>query len=78
MTKGTVFFEGRKEGDIYVGTAHVFSKSCGAMAYPVKGNVTDDDQLVTLRGRVPVLDEDCEVKRYQDNVLKFIYQGKAP
>jgi hypothetical protein len=77
VTKGTVLFDGKKEGDIYVGTAHTFSQSCGATPYPVRGNITDD-LLVTLRGQLPVLDDACKVRRYQDNVLKFRYRGKSP
>ena len=76
VKKGTVLFDGRKDGDTYVGTAYVFSKSCGATSYFVSGNVSNNDLTVTLRGKVPVLDDGCDVKRYNDNVLNFRYRGK--
>jgi Trypsin-like peptidase domain len=77
VRKGTLLFDGRKEGDTYVGRAHVFSKTCQPTPYFVSGNISNDDQTVTLRGRVPVLDDRCNVKSYNENTLKFRYRGKT-
>jgi hypothetical protein len=77
VSKGTILFEGRKDGMKYEGTVRVFSKSCGATEYAVKGDIVDNDQRVILRGKVPILNEQCRIERYQNNVLVFVYQRRS-
>lgn len=74
VSRGTLLFQGRKAGNSYSGTAYVFSQ-CGAQSYKVTGPVSDDQRQVTLVGRAPMLDGNCRVTRYRDDILVFSYQG---
>lgn len=52
---GDSVFEGRREGRTYAGTAYIFSKTCGKIAYQVAGNISEDERQVVLEGQVPSL-----------------------
>lgn len=72
VTKGTVLFDGVKSGDAYEGTAYVFDRRCGAIAYSVSGTVSSDSRRVTLTGQAPSgLDGNCQATRYRDDFLDF-------
>ena len=70
---GDIVFEGERDGQRYVGTAYIFSKSCGRQGYAVQGRVTEGDRGVVLEGDAPVLDDGCNVKSTRRDVLKFNY-----
>ena len=58
IKKGTVLFNGRREGNSYSGTAYFFSH-CGVKPYRVTGPVSEDQRKVTLSGRAPIFDANC-------------------
>jgi hypothetical protein len=68
---GTLLFDGRRNGNQYSGTAYVFSKVCGARAYAVAGPVSPDERTVTMYGKAPIVDSNCRVAKYRDDVLVF-------
>ena len=71
---GTLLFEGRRDGFQYSGTAYVFSKHCGPLAYEVAGPVAPDQRSVVLTGRAPSpSDDSCKHFTYQDDILVFNY-----
>jgi hypothetical protein len=72
---GTVLFEGNiSEGGVgdYSGTAYVFSKRCGRLAYEVTGELQNDGTQIALRGQTPRRDRStCEVLEYREDNLIF-------
>ena len=74
VKKGTLFFDGKKNGNHYIGRAYTFAAKCKPMGFPVNGDISDDEKQVTLRGKVPKLNSSCKVARYSDEalVLNFV------
>lgn len=75
---GTVWFRGVRTGDQYSGTAYVFSKTCGAFPYAVTGQVSTDDQTVTIQGKAPIVSGDgCAIVDYRDtnDALHLVQQA---
>lgn len=70
---GDIVFEGERDGQLYYGTAYIYSKSCGRQGYAVEGRVTAGDRGVILEGEAPVLDSGCNVKGTRRDVLRFDY-----
>lgn len=69
---GTLLFEGRRDGQHYIGTARIFARPpCGAFTYPVSGPIAPDDRGVTVHGRAPLVDENCQISGYRDDTLVF-------
>jgi len=77
VTAGTVLFEGKAAGESYSGTAFRFSKKCGAIGYVVEGSLSADSRTLTLSGRVPKRNPNCQVVGHRDDVLVFRAQGTA-
>jgi Bacterial SH3 domain len=75
VAPGTTLIEGNwQRNNFFVGRALVFSR-CGAVPYPVQGNV-DSDQVLTLFGAAPVIDPySCLIVDYDTNgrngILRF-------
>lgn len=74
--RGDVVFDGKRDGEVYRGTAYIFSKTCGAQSYPVNGTVSADERSVTLEGLAPVLGSDCNLKDGKPDVLRFDYVAR--
>jgi hypothetical protein len=68
---GTLLFDGQRTRNQYSGTAFIFSGACGAVGYPVSGQVSADDRHVTLNGNAPRLDAYCRVIGSRPDVLMF-------
>lgn len=68
---GGTLFQGLKVGNEYVGTAYAWTKNCRPAAYSVRGPISEDQQNVTLYGKVPLLNETCKISEYRDAVLAF-------
>jgi len=68
---GDTVFEGRREGRTYTGTAYIFSKACGKVAYQVAGNISQDERQVVLEGQAPSLGADCKTRSYKRDELVF-------
>lgn len=71
VSKGTLLFDGSRDGSQYSGTAYIFSKRCGKRAYSVSGFVSDDDKSVTMSGPAPRLDSSCRQAGTRDDLLIF-------
>jgi hypothetical protein len=71
VAQGMVAFEGTQSGNIYTGTAYVFSKVCGAIGYPVNGFVGQDQRSITLSGIAPYVDTQCRRAGEHQAVLVF-------
>lgn len=56
VTRGTLLFDGLRAGSVISGTAHVFSSRCGALPYPVAGEVsanhTESDRIGAIAERL--------------------------
>jgi hypothetical protein len=75
VTSGTLLFNGRKQGNDYVGTARRFSKDCPGtpLEYPVEGSVSGDQLSVTVRGSRPVYTKCVPTGKFADDTLVFTY-----
>jgi len=73
---GDIVFEGTRDGQTYSGTAYIFSKSCGRVAYMVAGNVSADERSVLLEGQAPLLDAQCQPIAYRRDQLRFDLIGR--
>jgi hypothetical protein len=69
--RDTPAFRGIRSGDRYSGTAYVFSKTCGAIGYPVSGEVSADQRSVKLTGKAPWVDAQCQTASSRDATLLF-------
>jgi hypothetical protein len=76
---GTLLFDGRRDGDKYIGKAYVFSKQCGPISYAVTGSTSADQRRVALKGRLPVLNSSCQQVSALDDVLifDFVFRNEA-
>jgi hypothetical protein len=70
VQSGTLLFSGTRSNFNYSGTAYVFSP-CGPIAYEVSGSLSSDLKHIRLYGRAPVVDRNCNVSSYRDDVLDF-------
>jgi hypothetical protein len=59
VTPGTTEFIGTQTGNMYSGTAYVFSRICGAIGFAVSGALAPDEQSITMTGWVPYIDPQC-------------------
>jgi S1-C subfamily serine protease len=75
---GALLFSGRSIQGGYVGTAYIFSRTCGPTPYQVSGPILDDYHTVVLRGQAPRIDADCRVQGYFTDTLKFTLLGSSP
>ena len=75
VTMGTVLFRGTAGGNLYSGTAYVFSSVCGAIEYYVSGNVDVGRKIIVLYGNAPHVDSRCNVIGYSDDMLVFSFDG---
>jgi hypothetical protein len=71
VTQGMVAFEGSQSGDVYEGTAYVFSRICGPVGYPVSGSVARDERSIILKGYAPYVDAQCRRAGGRQGVLVF-------
>ncbi len=76
VVSGTMLFDGHAEGNKYIGTAYVFYRNCGAIPYEVSGPISANDEEVTLHGRAPRLNSECQTTGYRDDTLVFKYQER--
>ena len=75
---GALLFRGKSIQGGYVGTAYIFSRTCGPTPYRVSGPILDDYHTVVLRGQAPRIDADCRVQGYFTDTLKFTLLGSSP
>jgi hypothetical protein len=75
IASGTLLFDGAKQGNVYQGTARVFSAGCVPTTYRVAGPVSTDQLTVTLRGQRVVFRQCASTGKMRDDVLVFTYQS---
>jgi hypothetical protein len=74
VSQGTLLFDGNREGRRFVGKAFIFG--CGrSFEYHVSGPISKDENTVTLSGKAPLLDENCN--RIGDRDDKLIFKHEA-
>ncbi|WP_350334449.1 hypothetical protein [Coralliovum pocilloporae] len=75
VRRGTLLFNGYKNGNYYVGTARRFSKYCPGtpLEYQVEGPVRSDQLQVTVYGTYQVYRQCRATGRYRDDRLVFTY-----
>lgn len=73
--RDAVLFQGRIEGNRYVGTATMFHPKCGMFTYAVSGTVRNDDRRVVLNGEAPRIGRDCRLQGTRPDTLTFDYAG---
>lgn len=73
--RGTLLFDGFKNGNWYSGTARVFSKYCpgSPLEYHVEGPVRGDQLQVTVSGTREVFERCRPTGRYTTDTLVFTY-----
>jgi hypothetical protein len=72
VQRGTLFFVGQQQGRAYRGIARVFSKRCGAIPYPVSGEISEDSRTILVRGKAPSLDGKCRIQATSDAVATLV------
>ncbi|MFD0917949.1 hypothetical protein ACFQ14_16205 [Pseudahrensia aquimaris] len=79
VRRGTLLFNGRKQGNSYVGTARRFSKWCSApLEYSVSGPISGNQTRVTVRGTRPVYASGCRnTGRIARDRLVFTYSHQC-
>ena len=77
VVKGTLLFKGQFAGRSYKGQAYQFSRKCGPIAYPVKGEVSADFTRIDLSGERPVRDSNCRRTGTKVDRLVFEYRSKS-
>ena len=76
VQRGTLFFVGQQKGRAYRGTALAFSNRCGAIPYSVRGEISEDNQTIVVRGKAPNLDGKCRVKSTWEATLMLVRIGQ--
>ncbi len=59
VREGELLFDGRRDGNLYSGTAYIFTQSCGKIGYHVSGTVAADDTHIVMSGKAPRLNSRC-------------------
>jgi len=77
VQRGTILFNGVRQGNRYFGTARVFSQYCNApLEYSVEGNVVAE-KLVILTGQREVYATGCvPTGRMTQDTLEFRYRSR--
>jgi hypothetical protein len=75
---GTLLFEGQKNGQNIDGTAYQFYRTCKSHGFQVTGSTSDDRRQITLKGKAPQLDLNCNVTGTRDDVLVFSASQSSP
>jgi len=78
IARGTLLFEGQRQGSIMTGEARSFTRNCGVFIYPVQGPISTDEREVRMTGQRPVVDDDCRITRSADDTLVFQFSKDSP
>ncbi len=76
VKRGTLFFVGQQKGRAYRGSAIAFSRRCGAFPYAVRGETSQDNQTIVMRGKAPNLDGTCRLKSTWEATLTLFRTGQ--
>ena len=78
VKQGTLLFEGQRNGQNITGTAFQFYRTCKAHTFEVSGSASEDRKTITLKGKAPLLDMNCNVMGSREDVLIFTSNQTAP
>ena len=78
VKQGTLLFEGQRNGQSISGTAYQFYRTCKAHGFEVSGTASEDRKTITLKGKAPLLDMNCNVTGTRDDILIFTASQIAP
>jgi hypothetical protein len=71
VSRGTLYFEGKRTGDTYSGNAYTFARNCGPMSYPVTGTVSADQRSIQLHGVAPHRNANCDIESTSNQTMEF-------
>ena len=68
---GMVLFEGQRNKLSFSGIAYMFYRTCKPQAYAVSGDINENASQITLKGKAPLLDLNCNNTGSRDDLLIF-------
>jgi uncharacterized protein len=71
VRSGSLSFEGQAIDQQYVGSAYLYSSTCGQISYQVSGPILDNYERVLLQGSAPRLGPNCVPQGYATATLEF-------
>jgi hypothetical protein len=69
--EGSLLFKGTSSHGRYSGTAYLFNRRCGQIAYQVSGPILDNSERVLLHGKAPRVGANCQIRGYFADTLEF-------
>lgn len=74
-TSRMILFDGRQQGDFYIGTARTYTNQCPTtpIHYEVEGPVSDNKRKITLRGQHQVYNRCRPTGAWKSETLVFTY-----
>ena len=79
IQRGTLFFVGRQQGREYRGIALAFSSRCVGTPYRVRGELSEDNQTIVMRGKAPsLLDAKCRIVDTYESTALLVRSEEQP
>ena len=79
VQRGTLFFVGRQQGREYRGIALAFSNRCVGTPYQVRGELSEDKQVIVMRGNAPSsLDAKCRIVATYESTAMLVRSEEQP
>ena len=75
VQRGTLLFDGEKNGNWYSGTSRVFSRGCAPLEYSVEGPVAGNQLKVTVTGKREVYSNCQPTGHWKTDTLVFTWIG---
>jgi hypothetical protein len=66
---GSLLFDGKRQGQEYVGTAYAYWGNCKTEQYSVRGRISSDEKKIVLRGRAPQKNSNCDALGFKAEEL---------
>ena len=79
VQRGTLFFVGRQQGREYHGITLAFSNRCVGSLYRVRGELSEDNQTIVMRGKAPsLLDAKCRIVATYHSTAMLVRSEEQP
>ena len=79
VQRGTLFFVGRQQGREYRGITLAFSNQCVGTPYRVRGELSEDNQTIVMRGKAPsLLDAKCRIVATYEFTAMLVRSEEQP
>jgi hypothetical protein len=75
VRRDTLYFDGELDGGTLRGTAHVFVRNCPPLGYQVTGKFSDNGRQLTLSGKSPQTNAECQVVSERERAITLTYRG---